>query len=262
MASVLTEEIATNLEEVAEATRRIDPRMMGYFGGGIGVGIIVGFIFGYRFNREKIRAEAFAASKEEVEKIREHYQQKEKAVAARQKPSVEEVVEERGYSVKSEVEVEPERPVKPPVPVAPARPLRAGPPSNMVGWDYDAEVKARAEAEGEPYVIHQDERNEDPGYNTVVYTYYAVDDVVTDEDNRPLPHAQEIIGINNLKFGHGTDDDDVVFVRNEDLELEMEICRLHKSYEVEVLGLDGPGPEIEHSAHPNRKRKRRNNPMK
>ena len=59
-----------------------------------------------------------------------------------------------------------------------------------------------------------------------------------DANDHPLPHADIIVGLNNLQFGHGTDDDDVVFVRNDERQLEMEICRVNKSYEEEVLGVE------------------------
>jgi hypothetical protein len=260
--AAVAEEIATNLEEVAQATRRIDPRAIGFFGGGLSVGFVVGFFFGYRWNREKIKAEAFAESKAEVDKIREIYQQK--AVAAQPKPSVEVVVEERGYAVATEEEEE--RPLKPPVPGVKAPPpvtvkappvvIYDGGKSNMQGWNFDEEVAGRVD--GEPYIIHMDERNENPGYSSVVYTYWAEDDVLTDEDNRPLPHAQEVVGINNLRFGHGSDDIDVVFVRNDELEIEMEICRLAKSYAEEILGHERPQEDLEHSQYPRpRNRKRR-----
>lgn len=230
----VVEEVATNLEEVAEATRKINTSAVGYVLGGMVIGAALGFYWGYRFNKEKIRAEAFKESAEEVEKIREAYQ-------ARQKPSVEELVEERGYSTAVEVE-EPPRPTRAPVPVQ--EPLRAPPvvtydggKSKDDGWDYALELRARDPEV--PYIIHQDEFNEsEAGYSKVTYTYYAGDDVLCDEDGRPLPHAQEVVGKDNLRFGHGSDDIDVVFVRNQKLELEMEICRSPASYEEEVLGLD------------------------
>ena len=77
------------------------------------------------------------------------------------------------------------------------------------------------------------------GYSQVTYTYYAIDDVLVDEENdHPLPHADIVVGLDNLQFGHGTDDDNVVFVRNDKLEIDMEICRLNKSFEEEVLGIE------------------------
>ena len=242
----LTEEVAENLEEAAEITRRIDTRAVGILLGGICIGAAVGFYFGYRFNKEKIKAEAYKNSEEEVDKIREIYQQK--LLATQSKPSIEEVIEERGYT---QVITEEERPLKPPVPVAapPVVVYESG-KSKDENWHYPVELSSRSVEF--PYVIHQDEfKNKESGYNHVTYTYYAEDDVLVDEDEHPLPHADLIVGQNNLKFGHGTDDIDVVFVRNDKLELEMEICRIPKSYEQEVLGL-------EHTYSSERMRKRRN----
>jgi hypothetical protein len=231
----VVEEVADNLEEMAEATRRINTNSVGFFLGGCAVGFALGFYWGYKFNKEKIKAEAFKQSEEEVAKIREEYQRK--IVAATPKPSVDEVIEERGY----------DRPLKAPVPglVDPRTPVSAPPVVTYEGgkdkhsnWDYATELEGRTD--GEPYVIHQDEFQQGvDGYRKVTYTYYAADDTLVDEENNhPLPHADMIVGQDNLKFGHGTDDIDVVFVRNDALELEMEICRSPLSYEEEVLGLN------------------------
>lgn len=247
----VVEEVAANLEEAAEATRRINTTHVGYFLGGCAVGFAIGFYWGYKFNKEKIKAEAFAKSEEEVEKIRKVYQAK--AVAATPKPDLEEIVEEQGYD-------RPERPLKAPVPgvtepvtpevhihvptVPPPVPPRVvydGGKDKNRGWNYTEELEHREQLEvGAPYVIHQDEFNEEEKshYGKVTYTYYAGDDVLVDDENeQPVPHGDINVGIDNLKFGHGTDDVDVVFVRNDRLELDMEICRTHESYEQVVLGI-------------------------
>jgi hypothetical protein len=244
---VLTEEVATNLEEVAAVTRGISGKSVSLVFGGLVVGAAVGFYLGYRFNREKIKAEVFAESEVEIEKIRTFYQQ-ERSLASQEKPSIEEVIQERGYltEVEEKKTTKPKsaarkRPTKPPVVVAEAvipPPTPPPPPKDEeLVWDYEAELAARTPEL--PYVLHQEEfKSSETGYRQVVYTYYAGDDVLVGEDERPLPHADIIVGQNNLKWGHGADDIDVVFVRNEHMELEMEICRTSASYEEEVLGLD------------------------
>jgi hypothetical protein len=50
-----------------------------------------------------------------------------------------------------------------------------------------------------------------------------------------LYDASEIVG-QNLRFGHGSKDPNVVYIRNPRLEMEMEILRDPSSYEKEVLG--------------------------
>jgi len=231
LAEVVTEEVATNLEEVAQGVRRLNTTAVGTAIGGLAVGAAIGFYFGYRFNREKIRAEAFRQSEIEVEKIREVYQQK--SIAAVPKPDIEKVMEEQGYSTA----VDDERPLRPPVPVyEPPRVMEIEKDANT-GWDYASEVAARSPEE--PYVIHEDEYSEsNSGYSQTAYTYYAGDDVLCNEENVPLPHADVIVGQDNLKFGHGSGDINTVFVRNERLEMEMEISRSPASYEEEILGLD------------------------
>jgi hypothetical protein len=233
----VVEEVATNLEEIASATRRINANSVTFFLGGLAVGTAVGFYFGYKWNKEKIKAEVFAESEKEVEKIRELYQQK--TIAAEPKPSVEEVMEERGYSTAT-----PPRPLAAPVPVyEPPAPGTSNDERRELqkndGWDYPEEIQNRSE--DRPYVIHQDEfKLGESGYDQTTYTWYAVDEVMVEEGSRdPLSNVDFSVGLDNLKFGHGTDDIDVVFVRNDKLELEMEICRLHQSYEEEVVGLDG-----------------------
>lgn len=237
------EEVAENLEEAAAVTRRIDARAVSFFTGGLGVGFAIGFFFGYRFNREKIKAEAFKASEEEVDKIREDYQRR--TVAAQPKPSVEDVIEERGYSRMVEEE-EVERPLKPPVPIsgfpfAPSKePKRTadGEKSKDDGWNYPTELARRTP--DRPYIIHQDEFHlNESGYQQVTYSYWAGDDVLTDEDETIINNRENLIGVDVLNhWGHGSDDFNVLHVRNSQLELEFEICRTPKSYEEEVLGLE------------------------
>lgn len=242
---IVAEEVADNLEEIAEVTRRLNANHIGLVLGGVAIGAAVGFYFGYRFNKEKLRAEAFAESEKQVEQIREVYQQK--AVAAEPKPTVEQVMEQRGYSMAAE---EMPRPLPAPVPITPhpvsAPPVvvtESGGKDKNDGWDFPTEIAQRSP--DEPYVIHQDEFTESiPGYSHVTYTYYAEDDVLVDEgDGHPLPHADLIVGVQNLKFGHGADDINVVFVRNDRLQTEMEICRSPHSYEESVLGLERDADE-------------------
>lgn len=255
----VAEQVAEHLEEAAKVTRKIDQRVVGTFFGGFAVGAFFGFVLGYRFNREKIKAEAFKQSEEEVEKIREMYATK-VATAVPPKPTVEELMVERGYSTKAveveEVEEISARPLRPPVPITEEelreRPLHPTPtdPSKRIfrteltekdkhtNWSFPREMAQRSS--DRPYIIHQDEfANNDSEWPQVSYVYYAEDDVLTDTDDSPIENRDEIIGPGVLnRFGHGTDDYNIVYVRNPVLELEMEICRSPGSYQEEVLGLD------------------------
>jgi hypothetical protein len=244
LTETVIEEVAENFEEAAEVTRMIDARAVRYFIGGVVVGAALGFYFGYRFNREKIRAEAFKESEEELEKIREVYQQR--VTANQPKPSVEDLVEERGYSVQVTEEEVVERPLKPPVPIsgqpfAPSKdPKRTadGEKDKHEGWSYPYEMAKRDITR--PFIIHQDEFfTKETGYQQVTYSYYAGDGVLADEADTVISNPDNLIGIENLNhWGHGADDFNVLYIRNSQLELEFEICRTPKSYEEEVLGLE------------------------
>lgn len=224
----VAEEVATNLEEVAEVTRRINGSSAGFFLGGVVVGAGVGFYFGRRWNREKIKAQAFQEAEEEIAEMREMYRARE--VARMQKPDVEEIIEKQGYSTK-------ERPLPAPVPISPVpvHPAPVAAPPVMDGWDYASELAQRSPEQ--PYVIHKDEFGESELYSQTSYIYYSVDDVLTDTDRTPVPHGDLVVGQDNLKWGHGSEDRDTVFIRNERMELEIEITRVPQSYEEEVLGI-------------------------
>jgi hypothetical protein len=246
---------ASHFEEAATITRRIDARGVGFILGGLGAGLAIGFYIGYRINREKIRAEAFATSEAEVEKIRELYREQADSVRiAKEKPTLEEVVEERGYHVE-EIDV---RPTRPPVPVREpsehhfsqhhlAKRTEDGEKDKNEGWNYPEELAQRSPQQ--PYIVHQDEffMNEDE-YEKATLTYYAGDDVLTDEDELPVDAPDAMVGLDNLKrFGHGTDDLNVLFVRNDVVRMMYEICRTELTFipatEQEHLGHDNGEPD-------------------
>jgi hypothetical protein len=287
-AEQVTEQVAQSLEEAARGfelaardVRRINVKNISLVSGGLAVGVVVGFYFGYRWNKEKIRAEEFRRSEEEIATMRAVYQAREArheaartreaaaSTSVQEKPAVDDLVKERGYtqySATSGASVVEERPLPPPVPgiVSPprpvAKPIDAGSlPKDQLreehfskrtedgekdkndGWVYAQELTQRSP--NRPYIIHQDEfaQNEND-YQQVTYTYYAGDDTLTDEDDTVLNNRENLIGVNTLRWGHGADDINLVHIRNPQLELEFEICRTPKRFEEEVLGLQDEEP--------------------
>lgn len=255
----VVERVAENLEEAAKVTRQINTPAIGFGLVGLAVGVAVGFYFGRRWNSEKIRAEAFEKSEKEVEQIREFYQKEAQASVkiVEAKPSLDDVVEEKGYVGEQRVDIPlPARPTRPPVPVQepfvsmtgaalPKRDFTSGgiakrhvdrEKDKNEGWDFSAEIRERTNER--PYIIHQDEfSQQEEGYGQVTFTYYAVDAVLTDEDEQPIDDQDEVVGLDNLRnFGHGADDYHVVYIRNDRLELDYEICLVAASYEETVQG--------------------------
>ena len=254
LAEEVVNEVATNLEEAAEVTRRINAAGLGYLTVGLGIGAAVGFYFGYKFNRKKIRAEEFEKADEEIEMMREIYLDKAKAlegvhgVVPTEKPPVEEVVERLGYATQVP---ERERPLPAPVPIhdvpadvlddLPENPVPTSKSMNA-GWNYEQELRNRSPEA--PYIIHQNEfTHSNMNYTKIQYNFYAEDGFLVDpEHERPVlvGPIDTLVGNDNFKFGHGSDDSEVVYVRNDARELDMMICRLNRSYEEDVMGFDGP----------------------
>lgn len=266
MTEQVAEQVAEELEHAAAVTRRLNGKLIGSVLIGVGIGVTVGFYIGYRYSKKKLRVEIFEEAEREILEIRDHYQQKIIAAEAQDKPSVKEIVAEKGYDTASEVDLPSKygsvdvRPTRPPVPVqeSPRGPFppREIPtpidPSARVfrtesaekdkdeDWDYTIELARRNDLE--PYIIHQDEHllNES-GYSQVSYIYYSIDDVLVDEDDPTtiLNNRENLIGKEALeRFGHGADDYNLVHVRNSELQMEFVINRISGSWEEEVLGLD------------------------
>jgi|688.fasta_scaffold01451_37 hypothetical protein len=102
-------------------------------------------------------------------------------------------------------------------------------------WDYDEELKFRTT--NSPYVIHKDEFWADEfDYSQSTLTYFSGDDILVDEKDTPIYNYASVIG--ELKFGHGSQDPNVFYVRNPKNKAEYEILFDSGSYAVEILGLE------------------------
>lgn len=77
-------------------------------------------------------------------------------------------------------------------------------------------------------------------YSQNTLTYYEGDDVLTDERDQPIHHLQKIVGSENLKFGEMSDDPNIVYIRNNELEVDFEVCRSKGTFTEEVLGFTEP----------------------
>jgi hypothetical protein len=111
-------------------------------------------------------------------------------------------------------------------------------------WDYEEERNNRSKHS--PYVIHADEYQADEmGWDSqTTLTWYEGDEILTDSNDVPIYNPHTVVG--DLKFGHGSGDPNIVYIRNERLEAEYEVIREEGSYEIIVLGGDGTGIEDEY----------------
>jgi len=100
-------------------------------------------------------------------------------------------------------------------------------------WNLERELSTRTS--NAPYVIHLDEFVlDDMGYEQTTVVYYSGDDILALQDDTPMYDYESFLG--ELKFGHGSNDPSIVYIRNEDLEEEWEVMLHQGRYEVEVLG--------------------------
>lgn len=118
-------------------------------------------------------------------------------------------------------------------------------------WDYEAELKARSKHE--PYIIHRDEFFADEmDFRQTTVTYYEGDDILADENETPIYNHAGLLG--DLRFGHGSGDNNVVYIRNEVMNTEWEVLRHTGSYQIEVIGLhvqqEHERGDLRHSAVP------------
>lgn len=104
-------------------------------------------------------------------------------------------------------------------------------------FDYEAEVAQRSETE--PYIISKDEYNQgEKDYDQVELTFYEGDDVLADDKNKHIPDVDDVVGnLNMHRFGHGSGDNNVVYIRNDRLEQDYVVLRSMGEYSSEVLGL-------------------------
>lgn len=222
---------------------------LGLVFGAFVAGVGVGGAAGYFLTRYKLETKYNKIAEDEITVMREHYRMKETALEnTTGKPDLGDLVREQGYSQ------DPPMAVTPPSSVVEAtetpkdkeapKPQEEPEVKNIFEmnqiedhWDYREELIHRSPIK--PYVIHRDERDESDTYDVVSYTYYEADDVLSNEREEVIgkPERDILLGEQNLgKFGHGSGDPSVVYIRNDKLEMEMEVVRSPNSYAEEVHG--------------------------
>jgi hypothetical protein len=141
------------------------------------------------------------------------------------------------------VEVAAEAAVEPEVPIE-QNVFVNGSPLNTSDFDLEEELRKRDPEV--PYVVTQAEYlEEDSGLPQTTLTYYAGDDILTDDRDNPIDNVEDIVGQDNLaRFGHGSGDKNIVYIRNERVGAEYEIAYSAGKFSEEVHGF------IEHSDRP------------
>jgi hypothetical protein len=274
VAADVAAEVAQQAEGAEKLIRSLNQVKLAYAALGVAIGTTVGSLVSFNIAYRKAATKYNQISEEEIAEMRQYYNDKVVALdSSSNKGELDEIVRERGYSVDA---TEPPMAVTPPTAVVEAaeerdiaevEDERAGEPPDVVEeapepevrnvfreaevedtWDYHEERRRRSPLR--PYVIHVDERDDENAYDAVTFTYYEADDVLCNERDEVIPEDERdrILGEANLeKFGHGSNDASIVYIRNDKLEMDLEVVRSPNSYAEEVHGFDPP--EIRHSAH-------------
>lgn len=274
IAEIAADGVADGMHVVSEealaaerAVRGMDRVGLAYLGLGLAAGAAIGAVVAFRIAHNQAEAKYSGIAAEEVAEMRQYYHDKMVALdSSKQKTDLEDIVRERGYSV----EEEPPMAVTPPNAVVDAardaadEEIEIG--IEVVDEDAEPEVhnvfedakvdntwdefeERRRRSPMAPYVIHRDERDALDTYDNVTFTYYEADDVLCNERDDVIDPAErdKLIGEANLeKFGHGSGDASIVYIRNDHLEMQFEVVRSPNSYAEEVHGFDPP-PEIRHA---------------
>jgi hypothetical protein len=124
-------------------------------------------------------------------------------------------------------------------------------------WDWEAEKLHRSKAQ--IYIItHEEFMNSERDWPQDQLTYYAGDQVLCDLLEKPIYNHTQFVG-HDLRFGHGSGDPNVVYIRNEREQMEYEVTLHTGHYLVEVQGLEieeeYERQDLKHSASPLRFRK-------
>lgn len=269
----LIEQVADQIEEVAQVTRALTGREVGFFVAGAGVGVAIGFSIGFFALNKRVEKKYDDITSAEIDKMRvqynRHYAEMQKVMAG-PKPPLDKVMSDLGYIPGKDVpdeqqarfsaveleaiaqananhpgeeEAEDEPQEEEATDTESPRLVPATEVTNVFTapvegeqWDYSTETANRSREA--PYVIHIDEfRQNEPEHEQQTLTYYEVDDVLADTHDHTVDDIDKVVGLGSLeRWGHGSQDANVVYVRNEVLMLDVEIIRDRGSYADMVSG--------------------------
>lgn len=276
IAEIAADGVADGMHIVSEealaaerAVRGMNRTGLAYLGLGLVAGAAAGALVAFRIAYKQAETKYSEIAAEEIAEMRQYYHDKVVALdSSKQKADLDDIVRERGYSAVEEEATEPPMAVTPPQSVIDAsqdeidveaiesdevdeeiEPEVHNIFENTQEIQWDAQKERQRRSPLAPYVIHRDERYEFEHYDEVTFTYYDEDDVLANEREEAVAgdDRERLIGEANLeKFGYGSGDPNVVYIRNDQLEMVFEVLRSPNSYTEEVHGFNPP-PEIRHA---------------
>jgi hypothetical protein len=267
------DEVNDLVEEALDAIEAVQTKnyTMRYVGLALIVGSTAAFVT-YRIVKKRLKEEYAEIARQEIEEARAYYSRNAKPASPAElaeryadekkedeaAPADVELAEVRRLSASYRSDdIEEARATleeKPEEPVAPVNQNvfeMADPGTD----EFDYEEEERKRSEDEPYILSHDEfMASEKDYQQVQFTYYEGDDVLCDEKDQVVEDEDAVVGAANLlQFGHGSKDRNIVYIRNDRLQLEFEVVKSDGKYAEQVLGF------IEHSDDDKRPRRFRVN---
>jgi hypothetical protein len=167
-------------------------------------------------------------STEEIKRTynKDNYPKKEGKVIVITKDKYKKTIENLGYDANKDDRIDPAE-------------LESPPEDDSEEEDeYDGQFMSYESNGGDTHIITMEEFAEEMGhYDKISLTFYEDDEVLTDESEEIIDDPIAILGEDALvSFGVGSGDPEVVYVRNDWLQIDYEVIRLSKSYKETVLG--------------------------
>src|SRR5690349_5668170 len=109
---------------------------------------------------------------------------------------------------------------------------------------FDYEEEKRLRTNDRPYVITHDEFMINENDNQQIsLTYFQGDGILVDDKDEVIENENDTVGdANLLRFGHGSKDNNIVYIHNPLLDVDFEIARHTGTYTEQVAGLKHSDP--------------------
>lgn len=106
-------------------------------------------------------------------------------------------------------------------------------------WDWARETNYRELHPEGPYSIHEEEfASMDAGYHIEMLLFYEGDEVMCSENDPMDVMYNHALKVGDLRFGYGTTDKDVCYVRNPGERTDYKITRMYDLFSVAVMGIE------------------------
>lgn len=108
--------------------------------------------------------------------------------------------------------------------------------TDMKDYTWDAAAEEALRSPDNPYILEHDEFYESEN-QMVQLTWYEGDEVLADEQGKFINDVDNVVGEDNLlRFGHGSRDPNILYIRNEKMEVDFEVVKNEGKFTEQVYG--------------------------